>query len=111
MSPLTRKPSKTRLLELNAIHSQAEQAALRAEVSNLKEALQRNHTTYSTLRDDVERFKIAVRMQQSELRALTQEVVSVRRELAALTTLTRPQIAGVRAEIELVKDQVGQMRK
>jgi archaellum component FlaC len=108
MPQLTRKPSALHLLELNATHTQTEQQALRSEVEGLKEALKRSHTAYIMLRDDVERFKAAVRNQQSELGGVRDEVVIMRREFA---TVARPLAIAVQTDGVQRGEQKEQLKK
>ena len=84
MSRLTRKASAIQLLSLHAEQTQTEQQALRAEVNSIQETLKRSHTACAMLRDDVERFKGIVRAQDAALRSLHEEVMSLRRDVAAL---------------------------
>jgi septation ring formation regulator EzrA len=86
MSPLIRRSGKLHL-ELNARHAQTELQALRAEVEGVKDTIERSRKAYVMLRDDVERVKVAVRMQQSEMGGLREELASTRREFAAFTIL------------------------
>jgi hypothetical protein len=91
MSRLTRKASAIQLLSLNAEQAQTEQQALHAEVNSLKDALKRSHTAYVMLRDDVERFKGIARAQDVALKGLSEEVASMRREVAALRVALVPE--------------------
>ena len=99
MSRLTRKPSTLQLLSLNAEHTQTEQHALHAEIGNLKEALQRSHTAYVMLRDDVERFKSVVRAQDVAVKGVREEITNLRREVATLAAWPRADITAREGDV------------